>query len=105
MPDSTGQTSGLARTLSIKQACAYAGVSRRTIYNWMAAGKLTRLETPGGSARFWPHELVRDPGAKEQNKALCFDLHAQSGARCQLPAGHVENHKGEFAHGIAQWPR
>lgn len=63
MSDSTG----LQKTLSINQACIYAGVSRRTIYNWMAAGKLTRLETPGGSARFWPHELVREPKREPAN--------------------------------------
>ena len=53
------------KTLTMPQACAFANVSRRTIYNWLAAGKITRLETPSGMPRFYEHELVRKPAALE----------------------------------------
>lgn len=51
--------------LTLPQACAYAQVSRRTLYNWMAAGKLTRYETPSGAARVRKSELVQKVGATE----------------------------------------
>jgi predicted site-specific integrase-resolvase len=44
-------------TCNIYEAMALAGVSRRTIYNWLTAGKITRLETPGGAPRFYVDEL------------------------------------------------
>lgn len=44
-------------SINITQACALAGVSRRTIYNWIAAGKLTYWRTPGGSVRIEPSSL------------------------------------------------
>ena len=37
--------------VSIRQAGEFYGVSRRTIYNWIAAGKVTTQRTPGGSTR------------------------------------------------------
>jgi excisionase family DNA binding protein len=37
--------------VSIMKACAVVGVSRRTIYNWMKAGKLEFVRTAGGSVR------------------------------------------------------
>jgi excisionase family DNA binding protein len=45
------------RTLNIQQAMAVAGVSRRTIYNWIAAGKLTYRRTAGGSLRILESSL------------------------------------------------
>jgi excisionase family DNA binding protein len=45
------------RTLSIQQATAVAGVSRRTIYNWLHAGKLTYKRTVGGSIRIFESSL------------------------------------------------
>lgn len=38
-------------TVSIMQACERAGVSRRTIYSWMAAGKLEYRRNAGGAVR------------------------------------------------------
>lgn len=35
---------------------------------------------------------------------FCRATHAQTGAVCELPNGHEQNHRGPFAHGIAQWP-
>lgn len=45
-------------TLSIMQAAGFVGVSRRTIYNWIAAGKVNYLRTAGGSIRVFADELL-----------------------------------------------
>jgi excisionase family DNA binding protein len=39
------------RVVNIMQACALAGVSRRTIYNWLNAGRLRCVRTAGGAIR------------------------------------------------------
>ena len=52
-------------------------------------GRWTRIEpetTPTGQVR------------------TCDARHPETGARCELPLDHAENHRGAFAHGIAQWP-
>lgn len=47
--------------LSITQAAARVGVTRRTIYNWIAAGKLTTVRTTGGRPRIVADTLWRAP--------------------------------------------
>lgn len=47
------------RLISIMHACEEAGVSRRTIYNWLAAGKLEHVRTAGGSVRIYADSLFR----------------------------------------------
>lgn len=47
------------RLVSIKEATAIAGVSRRTIYNWIALGRLTYVRTAGGTIRIAPDSLFR----------------------------------------------
>ena len=37
-------------------------------------------------------------------KQFCDAEHRQTGARCELEPGHVQNHRGQFDNGIAQWP-
>lgn len=49
--------------VSIQEACQIAGVSRRTIYNWMKTGKLETVRTVGGSVRIAPESLFRKEGA------------------------------------------
>jgi excisionase family DNA binding protein len=49
------------RAISITQACESVGVSRRTIYNWMAAGKVQYVRTAGGAVRIFEDTLWRDP--------------------------------------------
>ncbi len=51
------------QTVSIMKACEVVGVSRRTIYNWMAAGKVEYLRTAGGAVRIFTDSLWRSPGA------------------------------------------
>jgi excisionase family DNA binding protein len=48
------------QTLSIMKACEAVGVSRRTIYNWIAAGKVEYVRTAGGSIRIFADTLWRD---------------------------------------------
>ena len=52
------------QTLSIKEACQVVGVSRRTIYNWIAAGKVTYRRTAGGAVRIVASSLWRDASAQ-----------------------------------------
>jgi excisionase family DNA binding protein len=51
------------KTISIMKACELVGVSRRTIYNWIASGKIEYVRTAGGSVRIFVDTLWRDPGA------------------------------------------
>jgi excisionase family DNA binding protein len=43
------------------KACDLVGVSRRTIYNWLSAGKIEYVRTAGGSVRIFADTLWRDP--------------------------------------------
>ncbi len=43
------------------KAAQLVGVSRRTIYNWLASGKLDYVRTAGGSVRIFADSLWRDP--------------------------------------------
>jgi excisionase family DNA binding protein len=55
------------QTLSIMKACEVVGVSRRTIYNWIAGGKVEYVRTAGGAVRIFADSLWRSPeGAPQQ---------------------------------------
>jgi excisionase family DNA binding protein len=43
------------------KACELVGVSRRTIYNWIASGKVEYVRTAGGSVRIFTDTLWRSP--------------------------------------------
>ena len=45
------------------KACEAVGVSRRTIYNWIASGKVEYVRTAGGSVRIFVDTLWREPGS------------------------------------------
>jgi len=51
------------KAISIMKACEMVGVSRRTIYNWITAGKVEYVRTAGGSVRIFVDSLWRDPAA------------------------------------------
>ena len=51
------------KTVSIPRACELVGVSRRTIYNWIAANKIQYIRTAGGSVRIFADTLWREPEA------------------------------------------
>lgn len=55
------------QTVSIMKACEMVGVSRRTIYNWIAANKVEYLRTAGGSIRIFVDTLWREPDGKHPN--------------------------------------
>jgi excisionase family DNA binding protein len=60
------------QTLSIMKACEAVGVSRRTIYNWISAGKVEYVRTAGGSIRIFADTLWRDgasPARSESQEA------------------------------------
>jgi len=46
------------------KACEAVGVSRRTIYNWISAGKVEYVRTAGGSIRIFADTLWRDATAR-----------------------------------------
>ena len=52
------------QTLSIMKACEAVGVSRRTIYNWISAGKVEYVRTAGGSIRIFADSLWRDANSR-----------------------------------------
>ena len=57
------------KTVSIPRACELVGVSRRTIYNWIASGKIQYVRTAGGSVRIFEDTLWREPGAESESAA------------------------------------
>lgn len=48
--------------LSVDEAATKAGVSRRTIYNWMASGKVSFIRTAGGQRRMLAESLFHETG-------------------------------------------
>ncbi|NQW03899.1 MAG: helix-turn-helix domain-containing protein [Acidobacteria bacterium] len=60
------------KTVSIPRACEVVGVSRRTIYNWIASRKVQYVRTAGGSVRIFEDSLWRDAHAPTTS---AFDLH------------------------------
>ncbi|MCX6550314.1 MAG: helix-turn-helix domain-containing protein [Acidobacteria bacterium] len=55
------------KAISIMKACELVGVSRRTIYNWISAGKVEYVRTAGGSIRIFVDSLWREPELGEQS--------------------------------------
>ena len=51
-------------TVSILKACAIVGVTRRTIYNWIAKGRVEYIRTAGGSVRIFKDTLWRSPSGR-----------------------------------------
>ena len=69
------------QTLSIMKACEAVGVSRRTIYNWISAGKVEYIRTAGGSIRIFADTLWRDaaPGRRGSDGNGRSDATASAG--------------------------
>ena len=57
------------RAISITQACESVGVSRRTIYNWMAAGKVQYVRTAGGAVRIFEDSCGVLPKPRSSSRA------------------------------------
>ena len=58
------------KTISIMKACELVGVSRRTIYNWIASGKVEYVRTAGGSVRIFVDTLWRKPDDASRRKPV-----------------------------------
>ena len=58
--------------VTIMQACDIVGVTRRTMYDWIAAGKVSYIRTAGGNVRIFADTLWRDgerrPSAQQQEQ-------------------------------------
>lgn len=58
--------------LSIAAAARVVGVSRRTVYNWLEAGKLAFVRLPSGMRRIRRADLVRPAeGRSDTGAASC----------------------------------
>jgi excisionase family DNA binding protein len=66
------------KAISIMKACELVGVSRRTIYNWISAGKVDYVRTAGGSIRIFVDSLWRDPQLDEQTIDMPFRMTAEA---------------------------
>jgi excisionase family DNA binding protein len=66
------------KAISIMKACELVGVSRRTIYNWISAGKVEYVRTAGGSIRIFVDSLWRDPQVDEQAFEIPFAMTAEA---------------------------
>lgn len=62
------------KAISIMKACELVGVSRRTIYNWISAGKVEYVRTAGGSIRIFVDSLWRDPATDAQPYDMPYSL-------------------------------
>ena len=68
------------KTVSIPRACEIVGVSRRTIYNWIAGGKVQFVRTAGGSVRIFEDTLWRDSGAENAPEVADWSHRISRGA-------------------------
>jgi excisionase family DNA binding protein len=54
--------------VDILRAADICGVSRRTIYNWLAANKIEGVRTAGGCIRIFADTLFREIGEIKTNQ-------------------------------------
>ena len=66
------------KAISIMKACELVGVSRRTIYNWISAGKVDYVRTAGGSIRIFTDSLWREPETVSQPFGTSYDVSAEA---------------------------
>jgi excisionase family DNA binding protein len=53
--------------ITIEQAAEILQVSRRSIYNWLALGKVEGIRTPGGCVRLYRDSLFKEIGEFKLN--------------------------------------
>jgi excisionase family DNA binding protein len=66
------------KAISIMKACELVGVSRRTIYNWISAGKVEYVRTAGGSIRIFVDSLWQNPRQDEEIFEIPFSTTAEA---------------------------
>jgi excisionase family DNA binding protein len=49
-----------AELITIKEACEFLGISRRSLYMWMDSGKVKFVRTAGGSRRIIASSLIQE---------------------------------------------
>jgi excisionase family DNA binding protein len=49
-------------TVPLIRAAELCGVSRRTVYNWLASGKIQAVRTAGGAVRVFTDSLFKPLG-------------------------------------------
>lgn len=59
VPHFRGASDGHLDLVNISQACVRTGVTRRTIYNWLAIGKVRYVRTAGGNVRIYAEDLFK----------------------------------------------
>lgn len=69
------------KTVNIKQACELCGVTRRTIYNWMARGQVSYILTASGRRRIYADTLWRRGGPIWDDPDSVSDKPASAGAK------------------------
>jgi excisionase family DNA binding protein len=62
------------KAISIMKACELVGVSRRTIYNWITAGKVDYVRTAGGSIRIFVDSLWRNPASDSPSYEMPYSI-------------------------------
>jgi excisionase family DNA binding protein len=67
------------QAISIMKACEVVGVSRRTIYNWIASGKVEYVRTAGGAVRIFADSLWRWP-SEDTRSTSTISLDAGAGS-------------------------
>lgn len=63
------------RIIDISEVQRLAGVSRRTVYHWIATGKIHRLEVASGRARFYEDEVLLVEPQRQTRGALPRPYH------------------------------
>ena len=79
------------KTISINKACELLDVSRRTLYNWIASGKVERIRTAGGLVRIFVDTLWRmpdDPAVSRTGRRKARAAAPHRTRTSQLPGGH-----------------
>ncbi len=69
----------MGRSVSLDQAAGFLGVSRRTVYNWIRAGRLRTIRTlGGGSQRVLLASLLETGGPRRDHPSRVSDRSLES---------------------------
>lgn len=69
----------MGRSVSLDQAAGFLGVSRRTVYNWIRAGRLRTIRTiGGGSQRVLLASLLERGGTRRDHSSRVSDRSVES---------------------------
>jgi len=88
------------QTVSIMKACEMVGVSRRTIYNWIAANKVEYLRTAGGSIRIFVDTLWRNDDGTYIKQEHIFNLRGATGGSSGERAGQHPDPSSRRSEGV-----